>query len=440
MIMTLVDPPDIIMIKCQIPCKTGIKIIKSGSEISETPDSKLFFCKKIWDELNFSVAVSETICEKCKKDNKVFKKLRAHVVERFKQQEPYRQLSILEMSKNFTRAMTRAAKKGFKKVDKRTYIERQMCCTTCGAIDRCIYCGCYLRGERFSKCILDSESGCPNPKTYPNLKRFPPRNYWSVCNEITSVIIPARNEVYLNRTIENILANATGKIEVIVVLDGYDYDVLDNEKVRVIKHKEPLGIRASINEAARIALGQYLFKLDAHCTMSKGWDTKLKCACDDRSIAVSVIRPLDRDTWQIPEKATYMSFVYLDRNFQWQWWPNYNPGRRLNLIEETPSFIGLAYMIRKDYFDLLGGFDDLSIGKYGFIGPELSLKVWLHRQYPGKILIRLDVICGHLFYKNTDESPHKEYTIPFDQWRQKVFDRWGDHAYKLIEKFVPVLG
>jgi glycosyltransferase involved in cell wall biosynthesis len=35
-----------------------------------------------------------------------------------------------------------------------------------------------------------------------------------------SVIIPAKNEIYLERTIRNILENAEGEIEVIAELDG----------------------------------------------------------------------------------------------------------------------------------------------------------------------------------------------------------------------------
>ena len=39
--------------------------------------------------------------------------------------------------------------------------------------------------------------------------------------ERLSVIIPAREEVYLERTIRNVLDNARGDIEIFIVLDGY---------------------------------------------------------------------------------------------------------------------------------------------------------------------------------------------------------------------------
>src|SRR4030043_173560 len=38
---------------------------------------------------------------------------------------------------------------------------------------------------------------------------------------MTSIIIPARNEIYLQKTIENVLSNAEGDIEILAMLDGY---------------------------------------------------------------------------------------------------------------------------------------------------------------------------------------------------------------------------
>ena len=36
-----------------------------------------------------------------------------------------------------------------------------------------------------------------------------------------SILIPARNEKYLEPTIRNVLANAEGDIEILAALDGY---------------------------------------------------------------------------------------------------------------------------------------------------------------------------------------------------------------------------
>jgi hypothetical protein len=423
---------------CQIPLNEFSRIIvrQSNGEEQELPNDKIFVCKKAFKKTGYTCRMYWSFCLLCEKDDKVFANLCNKLIEYHKRKslKPYQQLSIFEMGENFIRAIGRASKEGFKKVEKKIYIERQMCCSICGGKGRCPYCGCF----RKPKAWLKSEESCPNPQTYPNLKKYPPRNYWAVCDEMTSVIIPAREEIYLNRTIENLLANATGNVEVIVILDGYEYDIMKDARIKIIKHKEPLGQRVSMNEAAQIAEGQYLFRIDAHCTMSEGWDTKLKCACDDRSIAVPIIKDLNPDTWQIYENTKISSFAYLDRNFCHKWWSNYKTPQNWKIVEETMSFIGLAWMIKKKYFEQLGGFDDLTIGKYGFIGPEWSLKVWLSPQYPGRVLLRTDVICAHRWYNSKEERPFIEWDIGANKWRQKVMDRYGERIYQLIDRFKPM--
>ena len=68
-----------------------------------------------------------------------------------------------------------------------------------------------------------------------------------------SIIIPARNEVYLQRTIEDVLQNITADTEIIAVCDGYwpDPAINDHPRVNIIHHSEARGQRQSINEAAR---------------------------------------------------------------------------------------------------------------------------------------------------------------------------------------------
>ena len=89
-----------------------------------------------------------------------------------------------------------------------------------------------------------------------------------------SVIIPAFNEPYLQRTIDDLLTKASGDIEIIVVLDGYWPSVLlpDYKNVTVIHRSVQMGMRHAINSAARLAKGQYLMKCDAHCAFEKGFD------------------------------------------------------------------------------------------------------------------------------------------------------------------------
>ena len=55
-----------------------------------------------------------------------------------------------------------------------------------------------------------------------------------------SVIIPSRNNEYLQRTIDDLLEKAEGEIEIIVVLDGYwpSPMLVHDIRVSIIHHGE----------------------------------------------------------------------------------------------------------------------------------------------------------------------------------------------------------
>lgn len=98
-----------------------------------------------------------------------------------------------------------------------------------------------------------------------------------------SVLIPARNEQFLQRTIDDVLEHRRGKTEVIVVLDGAWPEgpgIKDHPDVTLIHHAVSIGQRAAINEAARLSQAEYVMKLDAHCSMGEGFDVKLMADCE----------------------------------------------------------------------------------------------------------------------------------------------------------------
>ncbi len=65
-----------------------------------------------------------------------------------------------------------------------------------------------------------------------------------------SILIPARSEMFLGKTIENILERIQGNTEIIVVCDGNwpDPPIPDNEKVTLIYNPTALGQRAATNQ------------------------------------------------------------------------------------------------------------------------------------------------------------------------------------------------
>lgn len=67
--------------------------------------------------------------------------------------------------------------------------------------------------------------------------------------KMVSIIIPAYKDPFLQKTIDSLLENAEGEIEIIPVLDGYipETEVKSDSRVKVISFKKNQGMRGAIN-------------------------------------------------------------------------------------------------------------------------------------------------------------------------------------------------
>ena len=92
-----------------------------------------------------------------------------------------------------------------------------------------------------------------------------------------SILIPSRNEIFLARTIQDILEHIEGDTEVIAVLDGQwpVEPIPQHDRVTILYYPESIGQRAATNKAASISSGKYLMKVDAHCAFDQGFDVEV---------------------------------------------------------------------------------------------------------------------------------------------------------------------
>lgn len=252
---------------------------------------------------------------------------------------------------------------------------------------------------------------------------------------MTSVIIPAINDPHLKWTIRSVRNHAFDPIEVIVINDGgepLDETIADI----VINHDTVKGRRVSINEAARMANGEYLFILDAHCSMSHGWDVKMKESCHKNNLVHCIIRGLNPKTWDY-EGGDYR-YVYLNNEYTEKWWTE-KEKQKHKPVEENMCITGCAWMVPTELYWALGGYDE-SLGKYGWDGPEWTCKVWLNDERPGKVILRSDVVCGHIFGTNVGGSKYRCEMIPKDEYIRYMQNKWGDKVQWLVDRFAPVPG
>lgn len=116
-----------------------------------------------------------------------------------------------------------------------------------------------------------------------------------------SILIPARNEMFVSNTVADILEHRRGATEVIVGLDGgwAEPGIPDHPDVRIVRVAQSIGQRGMTNQLARLSQAKYIAKCDAHCTFDEGFDVKLMEAVkghDDWTV-VPVMRNLHAFDW-----------------------------------------------------------------------------------------------------------------------------------------------
>jgi glycosyltransferase involved in cell wall biosynthesis len=276
---------------------------------------------------------------------------------------------------------------------------------------------------------------------------------------LLSIIIPSRNERYLNKTVEDILSKAKGEIEIAIVLDGYWPDeMLVNDKRIVIIHRGiSRGMRSAINSGVSIAKGEHVLKCDAHVMFDEGFDTKLIENCENNWVVVPRRKRLDAENWQIQDVGKpdvdymYLSYPYtLDKNgkpvgLHGINWDERNKKKDLQkkTIDDLMSAQGSCWFMKKDYYNKLELMDEEHYGAFWSEFQEIGLKCWLSG---GRVVVNKNTWYAHLHKKSRGynlEASTTEAENYVMKWLT-IGEAWGNKQTLpfewLIEKFSPIPG
>ena len=310
-----------------------------------------------------------------------------------------------------------------------------------------------------------------------------------------SVLIPARNEEFLYKTIEDILSDSGDKTEIIAGLDGAwaEPAIKDNPRVTIVHVSESLGQRAMTNQLCRLSQAKYVMKCDAHCAFDKDFDSKMIAKMQDNYTMIPIMRNLWVFDWKCydcgkrsyqsptPEKCIICGGHNLKKKMTWvakckenngghhypqstsymfdpephfQYFndytkrPEYQEMLAKEGLTETMSLQGSCWMATRDKYwelDLCNEEFGKKSNGWGSQGIEVACKTWLSG---GRLVVNHDTWYGHLFrtqggdfgfpYPGPDANPAKKHAK--DLFFNNKWDKQIHPLSWLVEKFWPVPG
>lgn len=296
-----------------------------------------------------------------------------------------------------------------------------------------------------------------------------------------SFLLPARNEEFLNQTIQDLLKNTGDESEILVGLDGYwpPQPIPDHPRVNIIHYSEPIGQRAITNRLALISKSRYVAKVDSHCSFDKDFGTKMLDFFKehgDHIVAVPVMRNLHAFDWvcsdghrryQSPSgvckecgKPTEKEIMWIGKprpestSYCFDTEPHF---QYFNEYKRTPEYKATAEKSYNETMSLQGSFFmatrhnywkyelcDEQAGSWGNQGLEIACAAWLSG---------LRVLCNHkTWYAHMFRTQGGDFGFPYEQpgravesTKNYIKDKYWNKKHKqqiypvswLVEKFKP---
>jgi len=266
---------------------------------------------------------------------------------------------------------------------------------------------------------------------------------------LVSIIIPSRNEPYLEKTVRDVLKKAVGNIEVIVFLDGWwdkAENIVDDKRVIYIHKSKSIGMRGGINSCVAISKGEYLLKIDAHILFEKGFDEVLKKYHKDNWVQVPRRYSLDVFKWEMEKRNDDkypVDYAYLDKEFHGREWREKNKDESLKYkhVDSLMSSQGSCWFMKKSYYHSLELMDEENYGTFAREFQEISLKCWLSG---GQVMVNKNT-----WYAHWHKTESRGYSLDHKESDKatKFMEKWmkdkGWHKQTLpidwlINKFSPV--
>ena len=257
-----------------------------------------------------------------------------------------------------------------------------------------------------------------------------------------SIIIPVYKDELVHKTIDSLLENAEGEIEIIPVLDGcwLDTPIKDDSRIKVVHLGRNRGMRDAINAGVAVAKGDFLMRTDCHSCFGKGYDVILTETCESNWIVTPRRYFLDPVKWEVMD-LPYIDYEKLviqkngnkDLKFSGQNWKSRTKERKDIMIDETMAMQGSCWVMPHQWWkDVIKELDSKNYGPLYGDSHEMIFKTW---QAGGKMMLNKNTWHAHKhrsFPRSHNDGTKENPANKIEGWLYSL-NLWRDYYENIIK-------
>lgn len=257
-----------------------------------------------------------------------------------------------------------------------------------------------------------------------------------------SIVIPSYKDPLLHKTIDSLLENAEGEIEIIAVLDGYwpTTPLKNDERIKVLHLGGNRGMRDAINAGVAISKGEFIMRTDEHCAFGKGYDVILTRDLEPNWIVTPrrfFLDPLKWEIMDIPPVDFMKLKIVRVADGVLKFSGKEAPGNEKELIQESMAMQGSCWIMRRSWWDtVIGELQTEGYGPHYQDSHEMVFKTW---KAGGKLMVNKKTWHAHkhrdfprTHNNGTKENPSNNeacWAYSLSVWREyfekEIKPKWG---------------
>jgi len=258
---------------------------------------------------------------------------------------------------------------------------------------------------------------------------------------MVSIIIPSYKDPLLHKTIDSLLEQSRGEIEIIAVLDGYwpIVPIKSDPRVKIVHLGQNRGMRRAINAGVAVAKGEFLMRCDEHQMFGDNYDVILAHDCQPNWIMTPRRYFLDVEKWQVMDipPVDFMKLKIQNCGNGIRKFSGVEaPGDPDQIIQESMAMQGSCWFMPHKWWDeVIGELQNEGYGPHYQDSHEMVFKTW---KAGGKLMVDKNTWHAHkhrdfprTHNNGTPENPSNNeacWTYSLSVWEEyftkEILPRW----------------